>query len=258
MSKNILLDCESYESTLSSISVICDIEQKKLIDKISSTDIDSFYAKNPNYYENGNTALWDLLSLKPAIDDYSIAWFHFTRVLKPFKKEKGILPLHLSLDTIWDELFETAKDSIDKNKWNTFRQNIRGTDGCFSELYFSKTYKRFDSGPYAMLNPNIAPFASSIGYHDYLRVPEIIEDICECFKIKYGIDIKSIFIKESKPCIVKFVVNNSREDCLKCALYYIYSIIHNEKLGTLINTCFDSKGTIIPVSDIMSITYVEH
>ncbi len=258
MSKNILLDCESYESTLNSISLIFDIDQQKLVKKIKNIDIDSFYEENPDYYEDGKTALLKLFSLKPTIDKFSIAWFHFTRVLKPFKKEKGLLPLHLALDTIWEELFEIAKDFIDKKSWNIFRQNIREIDGCFSELYYSKTFDRFDSGPYAMLNPNIAPIASSIGYHDYLRVPEIIEDICECFKIKYGIDIKKIYIKESKPCIIKFMVNKPREDCLKCALYYIYTVIHNKKFSALINTCFDSEGTIIPTSDIMSVNYVEH
>ncbi|AWI03207.1 hypothetical protein [Clostridium drakei] len=45
-----------------------------------------------------------------------------------------------------------------------------------------------------------AAFSSEeIGNHDYLKIPEIVEDICVCFEKIYGINL---YISNSKSMIV--------------------------------------------------------
>jgi hypothetical protein len=68
--------------------------------------------------------------------------------------------------------------------------------------------------PYAMLVKDIG--FNDVGNHNYLRVPEIVEDICLSFQQQYGVDLLQRYLNNTKSCIVKFYSNNIKE-------YYLYS-----------------------------------
>ena len=46
--------------------------------------------------------------------------------------------------------------------------------------------------------------SQDIGNHDYLRTPEIVEDICITFDELYGTNLMPVFLKATEPCIVSF------------------------------------------------------
>ena len=97
-------------------------------------------------------------------------------------------------------------------------------------------------GPYGVLVRDVAFCPAEIGNHDYLGIPEIIEDISLCFVEQYGFDLRSAFIQNSQPCIVKFIDYTPDPRCLPPALYYLYSRFHGEPLSLSCNTCFDGLG----------------
>ena len=108
-----------------------------------------------------------------------------------------------------------------------------------------------------MLVKDIAFRAKEIGNHDYLRLAEIVEDICDGYRDKYGISIHEDVVSSLKPCIVKFRSNfRIDQSCIEAAIFYVYKRTKGEPLSGDANTCFDAKGNIIPHGDILSIKYL--
>jgi hypothetical protein len=111
----------------------------------------------------------------------STCWFHLTRVIASVDFGKGILPLHLALDGIWETLKSIAADSRTRLNLENLRKN-----GVPNDLYILKTNSRIHSGPFAMLVRESAFCSRPMGNHDYLASSEIVEDICNglsCFMV---------------------------------------------------------------------------
>lgn len=87
---------------------------------------------------------------------------------------------------------------------------------------------------------------------------EIMEDILDGYRIKYGLDIRSIVEQSMKPCIVKFWSRKRIDiDCIKTALYYLHTYLHNDTYSLYTNTCFDGYNEKIPFEQIDSIEYID-
>ncbi len=111
-----------------------------------------------------------------------------------------------------------------------------------AHLFHMKSNDHDHWGPYGMLVREVAFCLAEVGNHDYLDIPEIVEDIALCFAEQYEFDLRSAFIENSKPCIVKFIDQNPHEWCLTPALYYLYTKFRGESLSRWCNTCFDGQG----------------
>ena len=118
-------------------------------------------------------------------------------------------------------------------------------------LLFPKTirthgYDIFREGPFAMLVKDAAFHSNEMGNHDYLRVPEVIQDMGR----------EEDFIRKSVSVIVKFwtEVEFSPKFYLKPILNYIYYTIHHMEFSIDCNTCFDARNRIIEPKKIV---YVE-
>lgn len=101
-------------------------------------------------------------------------------------------------------------------------------------------------GPFGMLIKDVAFKAEEIGNHDYLNVPEIIEDM----------GFADIYKKNAIPVIVKFQTKREYDEkyYLRYVLNYIYSMVTEKKLSMDCNTCYDGKNQYISPSNII---YVE-
>jgi hypothetical protein len=108
-----------------------------------------------------------------------------------------------------------------------------------------------------MLVKEVAFHAHSIANHDYLQLPEIIEDICDYYLEKYGVSIHSDIESVLVPCIIKFRAKAKNDIGIRPAIYYVYRCIRGEPVSQDANTCFDAKGRIIPPGDILKIEYLE-
>ena len=248
------LDCESKESVFQSLceGFTCDDDSLKNI--LLELDIEKIYHDN---WENINIPseeyLYDYVikklgNHKPLEE---VNWFHLTRTTKENEFNDGIIPLGASLERIWSTLIDIVNDVVIKNNLKLLKGN-----GVPNSLYQMKHNNLFHWGPYAVLVKETA-FRSSI-QHDYLGMPEIIEDICNGYEEKYSESIINIYESSLVPKIVKFK-SNKRVDtgCIEAALYYAYEAARGNPPSSNCITCFDSKGVKIEPESIISVTTVE-
>lgn len=252
-----MFDCESIESTYTSLNAILGIERGSLDAIFRDLDIESIYKIN-SFCEIPPDAMLFSLIMERCNSSMSsiegICWFHLTRVAgNTF--DKGLLPLNMQIDRIWDFLYELTNSTISFAEWSSFKNNLGNNQSA--KLYHLKINNSMYWGPYAMLIRDAAFRPHELGNHDYLRIPEIIEDICYCFAERFHIDLLESYITNTRPCIVKFFQNNIEltNDCIKAAFYYLYNIYHAKEFPDLCNMCFDGGG-IIPKENILRVEFL--
>ena len=110
----------------------------------------------------------------------------------------------------------------------------------------SPIFNKECQGPFAILVKDIAFCPKSVGHHDYLMVPELMEDL----------GLSNVYKNNGTSLIVKFITHPEYEPYhyLKHVLYYLYNCRHMTHLDMYCNTCFDAKGIPILPS---SFLYVE-
>ncbi|EID8763376.1 TPA: hypothetical protein IF410_004848, partial [Escherichia coli] len=70
--------------------------------------------------------------------------------------------------------------------------------------------------------------ASENGLHDYLWLPELVEDVCKAYQKKYGHDLKPHYLSVLHPCIVWFEADIVYEKgVLETALSYAYTSVRD-------------------------------
>ena len=108
-----------------------------------------------------------------------------------------------------------------------------------------------------MLVRDVAFAPNNLSNHDYLLLPEIVEDICNGYLEKYQVSIHKDVVDALVPCIVKFVVRDNRDiGGIAPAISYLYKGIREEPISYYANTCFDAEGKVIPKTDILRIEYI--
>jgi hypothetical protein len=240
----IVLDCESFESALRSISELYGASPQEVQKFLSNLDLTDYSQLRPMFEAH--------FGPHKSLD--AVCWFHLTRVPANTKFSEGILPLHEALAKIWNTLISIPTD---KGK----RANLEQLKmvGVPNDLYLMKTQNRIHSGPYAMLVREVAFHANAVGNHDYLEFPEIVEDICEGYKEKFGDNIHEEIANTLRRCIVKVELpaDDDVDDIIESALLYCWCKINNEELSFASNTCFDGGGASIPFESIRKIEFVD-
>lgn len=248
------IDCESYESALASLAGVYGTSSKDIKDYLSRFDLDSEYE---NY--KGDMDAGDLLQIKfdqkfgsPQHSVTGISWFHLTRTLDGTTFSEGILPLGAALPKVWDILVSIPKDGSKRRRLKELR-----TNGVPNHQYQLKVPHKLHHGPYAMLVRESAFNASEIGNHDYLKLPEIIEDVCWGYQERFKESIQDEIMAALRPCIVKFEDRSgTRTDVIGPVLRYCLCKARNEELHIHTNTCFDGGGEAVPFEAIQRIEYL--
>jgi hypothetical protein len=246
------IDCESYESALASLSGVFGASSEDIKDYLSRFDLDSEYE---NY--KGDMDAGDLLQIKvdqefggPQRSVTGISWFHLTRTLDGTTFSEGILPLGAALPKVWDILVSIPKDERKRRRLEELR-----TNGVPNYQYQLKVPHALHHGPYAMLVRESAFNASDIGNHDYLKLPEIIEDVCWGYQERFKEGIEAEIKAALRPCIVKFK-DWPRFDVVDVVLHYCLCKAQNAELHNHANACFDGQGEVVPFESIQRIDYL--
>lgn len=256
-----VLNCENEHSMFESIREIAGIRKNEMVEMFNQFNLEDFYECNPDFHLSPDKLFLVKLkemSNRSSLDFDKTNWFHLTRTIPTNQFEKGILPLGESLDYLWDLLFALQNGFLSLHDWKQFRFFIESKSSYDAAFQYQLKYKdEFYWGPYAMLIREVAFYPKEISNHDYLDVPEIIEDICYPFHEKYGLDLLSMFKEETVPCIVKFETNISDEDHMGIVVNYLYHRHHNVELSFQCNTTFDGKGKAIPRENILGFEFVK-
>lgn len=250
-----ILDCESPKSAIDSISKIFSCTSSEFSEFSNSLDLEKSFvntgASEAVSFEGYvfNTFV-DHFQLPAAFDE--ICWFHGSRTLQSSSFKKGLLPLNEVLPQIWDSLILKAPNEHVQNNLLILRK-----DGVPNKLYGLKVPDKTHWGPYGYLVKEFLTHTEELCQHNYLAMPEIIEDICSGYKEKFQESIVDIYTQLLKPCIVKFITPASDiySDVTNIALCYAYFRSRNEPINSCEVACFNGHGHAIGSEKILSAEY---
>lgn len=252
MTSQIILDCETFETALNSLASIFQTAPENLSSLLSAKEIATHFEAHWRELPDFKDYIYAI-----AVNSYGspfpldeVCWFHTTRVLPGTSFKEGIQPLNAALPGLKKRLVDALDDA---NVGDQLRR-VFHSDGVADHHYFNKTQNSMHWGPYAILVKEVAFHATRLSQHDYLGMPEIIEDICNGFQKTSGIDLRPEFSEKLKPSIIKFIyANNHDESCIATALCYVYSSIQDGVPCTNSVTCFDGENNSIPPQDILKV-----
>jgi hypothetical protein len=258
MTAKLVLDCESFEAALESLARIFQTTPGNMKVFLSSKEIGAYYEIHwrelPDFRDYVYAVAETHLGSPLALD--VVCWFHTTRVLAGTTFSEGILPLNAALPSLKARLVDAVDDIV-------VRDHLRNTleaSSVADHHYSNKSQNSMHWGPYAILVREVAFHATKLSQHDYLGMPEIIEDICNGFMKKSGVSLIGVFSAKLKPAIVKFTSTstiNDDESCIATALCYVYSSIHEGAPCANSVTCFDGKNHPVPPQDIQKVDFLE-
>lgn len=254
--RKVVLDCESFETTLKSLAHIFQTTPRKMHEVLSTKEIGTYYETHsrvlPDFRDHLSAEAERHFGIPLTLD--FVCWFHTTRILPGTTFSEGILPLGDARPSLKQRLI-AAVDNVHIRE--QLRQALE-TDAIDDSHYADKTQDSFDWGPYAILVREVAFHAKELCQHDYLGMPEIIEDICSGFRKTSGLDLFDFFSAKLRPAIVKFTSTcNYDESCIATALYYAYSTIHDGAPSSNSVDYFNGENTPIPPQNILSVEFVE-
>jgi len=249
-----ILDCESFDVAISSISKIFDCGCHDILELLNKIDLEKSYSQqSPPYPANEFLFRRFVATFGDPKELEYVYWFHLTRTIPGNKFVEGILPLDKALDSIWNTLFKIFEHTDHYQKLKEMR-----VEGGKNYHYTLKSQNNFHWGPFAMLVRDIAFHAAEVHNSDYLRLPEIIEDICNAYSDKYGLSIHEEVIRPLSPCIVKFKSAKRKDNgCIEAAIYYLYTVTKHTSWSSFYgNTCFEGKCIAISPESILNVEYL--
>jgi hypothetical protein len=253
-----ILDCESVESTYSSLESILGVSREGIDAVLGPLDDKSFSSISDQMILEAVTK-----EINPTVSYDRVFWFHLTRTIPEANFDEGILPLGQRIESVWAYLYSLIKQDVTENQWSQFRQSLLESQHSYPYSHFAHLYRvkagdSFHWGPYGYLVRDIIFQVSGGDPAHYLRTPEIIEDICQCFKERYRFNLQDAFIKSTKPCVVKFFDNSPKTSYVSAALCYIYDSLHGKEFQPSSCMCFDAEGKTISRDRILKVEFLEH
>ena len=251
-----ILDCETETTTEASLAMAYRCNPEDIYRIFDSLDLNAIYESEESPTEKPGSFLSGQLCAalsEPELPEW-ICWFHFTRTSLSNDFGEGILPLGKVLSRLWVQLIRTAPSSEVSKNLQALREN-----GVPDFQYRLKAPCSMHWGPFGYLVPAIAEHAKELAQHDYLGMPEIIEDICNGYFESFGVQLYEHYGKLLKPCIVKFqqLAGDRGEDALEVACSYLYGCRKKERPSSSWITCFDGEGSVVPANSIISVRYIE-
>lgn len=251
-----ILDCETLETTRTSVCRAFKCDAEVIISVLRRIDLEAIYGSAPWPEVPPDEFLFDFVANEIGEPElpHEICWFHFTRTTSGCSFNEGILPLGAVLPKVWDMLIDIAPSVVVKENLRNLREK-----GVPDFHYGLKVPNGVHWGPYGYLVREVADHARALSQHDYLAMPEIVEDICNGYEKQFGASVIEHFRRELKPCAVKFVMPAGSRgfDTLKVALSYLYSGTKLEELGASCVTCFDGEGVSVPAERILSVAFID-
>jgi len=245
----ITLDCESRDTALWSLSRIYGVPELEIEAFLKETDLDRHYDENEpeNQAESELTLLFErALHCTPSPLD-RVFWFHLTRAPHDADFGSGILPLNEALPKVWATILGIFNGTEHEAPLQEFREK-----GIPNYHYKLKVGNPVYAGPYAML------IRETAGNHNYLKIPEIVEDICNGYHAESGVMIHNTVIAALIPYVIKYWSRKQTgKDCVESAMYYLYCTAYGKDLSIRAYTCFDGCNCMIPREQIVKIEKVD-
>jgi hypothetical protein len=253
-----LLDCESLASAQNSLARLFNCSNSKLVRFLEDPSLEATYIENAHILPSFDDYLYQEVASHcgaPAVPA-GVCWFHCTRIRAGTDFSEGILPLGAALPRL-KKLFV---DAVQEPQSRKLVRRVLNNNGGYADHFREKTSNDVHAGPYAILVRDVAFYAEALSQHNYLRMPEIIEDLCSEVEALADIDLTENFRTALRPAIVKFTseATGSAQREVATALCYVWAGFHkNGKPDSNSIWCFDGENAAVPASNILQIQYVE-
>lgn len=171
------LDCSSRESTQASLVAAFGCSVLALREFVADPGLGITYERDWEELPPFDRWLFRQACARlgsPALPT-ELCWFHGTRVPPRSDFSEGILPLGAWLPRLQAAVDATLDDVDMKRDAAAAFERKSG----FGMHFGMKVKDSLHWGPYAILVREVADYARTLGQHDYLGMPEIIEDLCE-------------------------------------------------------------------------------
>jgi hypothetical protein len=257
VSDQLRLDCETHQSAEASVLEAFGCKLSALRAFLSDPSHQAHYEANwQNIPVDFDRFLFQRArsTLGVPVLHTEFCWFHCTRVPAGTTFEEGILPLGAIVPSLHSRIVAELKDSMAQ----AAVQRAFVNKGGFSFHFGNKLSHEVHGGPYAILIREVANYANELGQHDYLRIPEIIEDLCDEVQVECGLDLLPTFEECWRPAVVKFVAPGglSGEYALAVALRYLRAIELDGKPDAGAVWCFDGGNQAVRPEQILKVEFV--
>lgn len=113
-------------------------------------------------------------------------------------------------------------------------------------------------GPFGVLVRELAFEPDQVCNHDYLAIPETIEDIGRFLWQRYGYDIRTPYEERSRACIVKFRAPGIPRNAVSTAIEFLFCRWRGVAMDVACNYCYDGKGSAVPAGSILQIEHLPY
>jgi hypothetical protein len=238
------LDCTTIDTACTSVAALMRTPRAALVDALLEYSPHQYEEDCGQSEHDSLDVLWHrIFGAHPQPVPRSIVWFHATRVRTGTTFAQGIQPLNGRLG----DLIAFVRQCASSLGLSSYKAEA-GDELWQWEGGFQRSLKASDPiywGPYAFLVRDAIVLRRN-GTHDYLKAPEIVEDIARELYGRHAQAVLDVFRAETAPCIVHFRDGRPRDDVVSVALKYCYERLHENTPDEITHTCYDSEGA--PVS----------
>lgn len=248
------LDCSGRSQALLTLSAGFGCTLQQLEKVLLSLDLEQIYETDRSIMVDANQYLREYVCAKLGEPgSFSSAyWFHGTRTFPGNTFQDGLLALNKSESRVMEMLISLAPDAVVRDNLQTWNFHA----GVPDDLFQLRTMGRMHWGPYGHLVRETHFHARELRLHDYVRLPELVEDVCNAYEKEYGHDLTEHYLQALQPCIVWFKADVVYEEgALEAALSYAYTSVRGLPPEGGAVTGIDRHG--VPVSG-DAIVHVEY
>lgn len=254
----VLMNCGSLEAAVASLATAAGRSADELHANVTSID-----SRDLERRSDPVRALPELVAERLGCDlggFTEVRYFHGTRTRDAgsFQRD-GILSLGDRLEKIWSELGAVGAEMLSAEHFLALREKIEcgGGGGWHYQL---KTPALMHHGPFAEYVREHFMRPSDLSAHDYLRTPEIVEDIANAAHVEYGIDLLAAYTAATRACIVSFDQPVADADAearaIVAACWYVRAAASGEVTR---HACggFDGHGISVAPAAVRDVVFVD-
>ncbi len=188
-----ILDCSTRSQALLSLSsgFGCSVMELKKV--LLSLDLEQIYETDHSIMIDSRQYLREYVCRELGIPgEFTTAyWFHGTRTSADNTFENGLLALNQTESLVMDMLVNLAPDAEVKEKLQAWNFHA----GVPDHLFRTRTRDKMHWGPYGHLVREVHLHARKLWQHDYVRLPELVEDVCNAYKKNMGRILQDIILR---------------------------------------------------------------
>jgi hypothetical protein len=238
-----ILSCSDQRTTLKSLEEITGVSASQITQFVKAADKSSFQGA-------GERVLWESFASEFSLQSplFYTSFFHSCRRFSPPKASEELLPNHLTIDQIWENIWLSCSDLLTVKSLEDFKFSFKCSK--WRDQYFKRVVgdRIRERGPWGFILKEAARRKG--------KWPEVLNDIRYFVDGTYGVDISERLKERTIPYIIHFRTDDSDPINLGFALLYLYELWDDTPFFSDYK-CYSAEGRKIPADCVLSIEKAE-